>query len=503
MKVLSIMALAIGALCALPAQAKPASCFLMDSEHCFNPADYQGIGLDLRDVKLHPALNQHAMRLLTPQISWGNNPLSRFETKLPHSTQADVSHFERSILAAFLDNPNDLTLAKFLAVYHYAQAIGLSRFEPAAVQGKRISHAVLAEYFLNRARDIGGRNEWVNAALKNNKQLLDRFFASGNPLDPVENHPAHLFFIDAFNYKEGNRYKALDKLLEDMVVNPNNALTNAYLSTVNLWIGSEAEYEDSTMLYNYIWASYFGVRVTNIAKQREEAWKANPAVPRFRHASSVGGWTVPPRRWLAQLVKDQKAVDALDDEHRAWRPHYRVFYALTISTTFFTENNHFMEGFDALMDGFAHCDEIPDLTSCPDQPLVSHNILSFQATAADFLLKAGNVDAARDMLSNRTYPPFNYQDFTLGQAAWEHREQNLEAIAALYQNNPDPKNTPPNFLMKRQKWGADMTTCQTCHQAQGSKWTEAEKNSRPVKHESVRTVNNWPAMTTTWYGRSR
>lgn len=502
MKLFAVIALSAATLLGASAHAKDEHGFAVDHQQFIESGPYQEIGLDLLDIKNHRAINTYMLQSLVPSLSASSNPLSNYEAFLPHATQANFSRFERAVLAAYLDQPNDLQLAKFLAVYHQTQTLG-GHLGSRAQQATRIKHAILAQYFLQRVSEMGGNHPWVEHTLDSNQATLDRFLNTGSPLDSNENHPAHLNFLDAFNYHEQNRYLVNDQLFEDLLANPNNALTNTYLTTVNQWIASEADFSDSTILYNYVWSSFFSVRAITIAEQRENAWKANPAVPRFRLAPGLGGWTIPPRRWLAKLLQDHGAIDALDNEHRAWRPKNRAFHSLTIGLAFFAEPEHFQEGFAALWDGYAHCNEVPTLRTCPDSPLVSFNILGFQLGTVDFVLKAGNVDLARQILNSQYYPPFQFGNFTLGQAAWQHRVQNLEAIAALYQNN-DLSDDPTNFLTKRHQWGPDMTTCQMCHQAQGRSWTEAEKNAaRPAAHESIASVNTWPAFSTTWYGSLR
>jgi hypothetical protein len=120
---------------------------------------------------------------------------------------------------------------------------------------------------------------------------------------------------------------------------------------------------------------------------------------------------------------------------------------------------------------------------------------------ADFLLKAGDPQTAGQVLSLRFMPPLaeTFAAWDLGRTGFEHRENNLAAIAALYQNG-NPNDDPPNFLIKTRKWGMNTTTCQLCHQTQSKVWTEDEMKAIQLPPESVASVRVWPAVSTTWYG---
>ncbi len=274
------------------------------------------------------------------------------------------------------------------------------------------------------------------------------------------------------------------------------------MNTVNFWIGGEAKFDDPTMLYNYVWSSFFSIRAYSLGEKRELAWKANPRVTRFRLSPILGGLSVPARRWLAQLVNDHTAVTALDQEHREWRLLNRAFHAFTVGMVFFEDKNNFAEGLAAYTDAFAACDQIPELRTCGDAPRYSFNNIAFSLGYVDFLTKTGDLATARQVLNYKYYPPFQYGAWTLGKAAWEHREQNLDAISALYRNNDSTDDPSPVFLLKK-KWGVSTMNCSICHQAQARVWTDAEKSNVSLPHESVATINKWPSVSTNWFGGVR
>lgn len=426
------------------------------------------------------------------------------ETPLPHSTQADVSAGERFLLKTYLNHPRDATLASFLALVNLNRSLlsSSARKHP----GKAFKYTVLSQYFLSRAKDLGRTDRWIPAALMATQVQIDRVLARQQQVTSEENHPAHKFFNETFNYYEGDRYAALEKLLDDFVQSPKNVYTAFTITATNLWIGGEGDFEDPTVLQNFVLGSFFSIHTMKLAQQLEVAWLAdNTATPRFRMASILGGFSALQRRWLAKVHNQPQAIAALDDEHRQWRLIQRSFHAFTVGLSFFEEPQNSLEGFNAWQDGFAYCFVVPNRT-CTNQPRFSHNFGGFILGYVDALLQVGQVDAAKQFLSIRhdltNFPPMAaYAQWDLGRAAWEYRENNADAIAARYAN-ADPSDDQFHFFLKKRKWGANTATCQACHQAQSSIWTEEEKNTIVLPPEPVATVGIWPVVSTTWYGGS-
>ncbi len=427
------------------------------------------------------------------------------ETPLPHATQAPVSARDRLLLKAYLNAPGDSTLASFLALTSLNKSL-LNPFNQGS-QGERFKQTLMAQYFLHRAQDLGRRDGWIAFFLAATQEQIDTVVRRGSVVTSEENHPAHRFFNQTFNYREADRYTALARLLDDFAVQPKNVYTAFLVTAASTWIGGEADYDDATALQNFVVGSYLSIHTMDLARQLEVAWLANnSATPRFRMASILGGFSALNRRWLAKLHGDTQAIAALDDEHRQWRLVQRAFHAFTVGLSFFPEQENFGEGMAAWADSFTHCAQEP-VRTCSNLPRFSHNFQSFVLGYVDFLLKAGQGDAARQFLSIRfvpeQFPPMAaYKDWDLGRAGWEYREANIEPIMAAYANN-DPSDDPMNFMLKKKRWGADTATCQVCHQAQSSFWTDEEKEVIVLPPESVATVGNWPAVATTWYGSRR
>jgi hypothetical protein len=427
-----------------------------------------------------------------------DDTLPAYETYLPHATQADIERVERKLLTAYLDSPNDAKLAKRLAVNHLLQIVKKSEYK--SEKGDILQHTIMAQYFLYRAKRLGSVDRWIDKALGRTQTRLDKLVTAVGPNSAAEDHRAHESFRQAFHFKEQNRYIALAKLLDDFVADPNNVYTAFALTALNLWIGGEADYDDPTVLYNFVLGSYFSLRAIDLARQLENAWLADPSQPtRFRMAAILGGFTALHRRWLASLHGDQQALAAIDDEHREWRLIHRSFHAFTVGIPFFEEEPNFQEGLFAVIDGFTHCEEVP-VRTCSNLPRFSFNRLAFVLTLVDFLIKAGDIGAAEQTLRYRFDPSEAdyWAAWDLGREAWEHRENHLLEISQLYQND-DPSDDPLHFQLKRRKWGTNTTTCQTCHQTQSKVWTQEAFNTVILPPQEVATVGLWPKVSTTWY----
>jgi len=433
-----------------------------------------------------------------------SDPVADYETYVPHKTQPKISRFEESILKAYLDNPNDVSLAQFLAVYHLNQS--LLRREG----GEAVGHTIIAQYFLSRSLDLGGERRWVRKALAKTDKELNKLVARGNnqTADAEEDHAAHEYFRTAFfdNHEE-NRYVAVKMLLADFVSNPNNMLTNTYLTTANIWVGGEAGYDDPTILYSFVLSSYFSVRARTLAEGVELLWREDPVNnKRFRLATLIGGWTVPARRWLAKLHEDHAAVQLLDAEHREWLDINTAFHSATVGLMLFEEKENFAEGFAAWEAGRAYCASVAPMNlSCMNWPRASFNGLGFVLGTVDFFLKAGQLEQAKSLLSLRFIPIDGFADsfavWDLGRDAWDHRENNLERIAELYQND-NPNDDPSHFLLKQHKWGPSTFTCQVCHTRQSKVWPEGEVDRVLSIADEFPPIDsgNWPEVSTTWYG---
>ncbi|OZG73073.1 hypothetical protein BTA51_11280 [Hahella sp. CCB-MM4] len=466
------------------------------------------LGVDFKTLsrfRQHPAIVNYFQERLDIQMQQQGipegsaeevDPLTAYETWLPHATQPDISNFEKAILTVYLNHPDDLLLTNFLAAYHARQSLLIR-----PVSGKSVEHSIIALYFFNRIEDLGGGDRWVGKALTKLNRKLDKLKRKGGePVADESDHPAYDYFIETFNYHEENRYIAADKLMEDFVAQPNNAFTSFGITAVNTWNGGETDYEDPTVLYNSILGAWFAAHTIDLAKAIEQAWEVDPENNvRFRLGSILGGFSAIHRKWLATLNHDSEAASRIDDEHRIWTYDINMpFHAFTLGVDFFQSPENFLEGYDVWTDTIDLCLSRDDLRTCHNKPRFSFNALGFNLGWVDYLLKAGEVEFAGTLLSWMPYFE-NYAEWDYGHDAVNHRVNNLQAIADLYAND-DPSDDPLNFFLKRKQWGTDLSACQTCHQAQSKVWTEEEKNTIMLPPEEILTIGDWPEFTTTWYG---
>ncbi len=473
-------------------------------------SDVAGDGAFLRSLGISEEEASLELPSLSPLSSTNNgrdathaNGLTGFEVKLPHTTQAPNPPVEKALLGAYLDTPSDLRLVKLLAVYHLPQSLLNPRRLGSSNEGDALQHTILSSYFLNRAKDLGAMSPWVDLALQFTQAELDRLVENGDPITSEEYHDAHVYYRQVFHgNQEQNRYQALIRLLQDFVLEPRDVYTSFALMTFNLWIGSEADYDDPTMLNNFVLGSYFQMRVFDLSQKLEQAWNQDPEHnTRFRMAAELGSFGLLERRWLAKAHGDQNAVRLIDDEHRAWWRIQPAIHSFTLGLPFFDEPEHFAEGLDVYYSAYPYCAAVP-VRTCSNLPRFPFNLLSFVLGLVDFRLKAGDMDTARYLLGYRFDPveAENWTQWTLGRESWLHREQNLDAIFALYQND-DPSDDPINFETKRHKWGETTAVCQVCHETQGKPQTQAQLEApQTLPPPQAASVGKWPPVTTAWYG---
>ncbi|WP_158587076.1 carbohydrate-binding protein [Motilimonas pumila] len=419
--------------------------------------------------------------------------LSSYQTAIPRSTQFVLSEFEFRVLTAYLDKPDDKVLAQFLAFYYLQDSLLKRR----NVSGTQLKNSILADYFLNRVDDLYATEPWTERLKNRNEKKLNRYFNLEKAITYNEDHQAHLDFYNTFNYQEGERFQVAAALLDDFVNDPTNVFTGFLIKASNTWIGGETDFDDPSILHNFVIASYFSKHTIDRAQQMEQNWLQDPANDRFRLAPILGGLSVLDRGWLARVHQDQDAISALTDEHRLWREIHPLFHAFTVGLDFFEANDKFMEGFFAW--GTALSTNCPEIRTCMDRPRFSFNILGMIVGYVDYLTKLGALEDARNLLQWQYAPQLEFNNWTLGQEAWQHRVDNLDAIAALYHND-DPSDDPNFFFVKTKKWGGKTSTCQTCHQAQERHWSDEDKATVIPHIDDILTIENWPLVSTTWYG---
>lgn len=465
--------------------------------------DYDG--LDNREVAEIRSFLSHTVgdilrenKTLSSELEAGNvyDPISDYETWLPHESQIEIPRLESALLTAYLNDPSSTVLSKAMAAYH---VVKLPKWR-ATLYGRdrksvrSVKHAVYALYFLRRAQHLGSEEAWLTRAETQISDQLLLWLPTDLPIDISEGHDAHTYFLESFNYKEVNRYLATEKLLQDLLDNPTNLTTNAYAIASNIWNGGEADYDDPTILYSMVMSSYLAQRAIPLYQLAEQAWEADPENnQQFRLTTLLGGWTVPARLWLAKLHGDNDTVELLDAEHREWFAINPYFHSASIGWMLFDDPQKVMEGFQSVLSVMGCADN----RSCMDRPRFSFNILSYLLLVTDYSLKLGDAGTASYVLSFRHNPFFEYDSWLLGQEAWEHRENNMMEIIARYQND-DINDDPTTASLKSHKWGPNTITCQLCHQAQAREWSDEDKATIFYPSEAHGYVGNWPTRLVDW-----
>lgn len=460
----------------------------------------RSVGVDIKSLSsLEVKINDIYKKGYEPGKPDYIDAISSYESFIPHKSKPNISYFEKAVLAAYLDNQNDIEIAKFLSFYHLEKSLLNKKIEDKAAA---LTHSIIALYFLNRVQDLGEKDKWVNKGIKKLSGKIDSIVkkSKNTPVSVDEKHESHDYFIDAFNYHEENRYLAQDKLMRDFINHNNNLHTIHLIEAVNLWNGGEAEYGDPTLIYHFILGSYFSVIAMSYGKELEEKWQQDPVKNKlYRMSTIMGAFTTLHRSWLAYFHKDQKAIDLIDDEHRKWLKVHKIFHSFTFAIWLHDKPGSFHEALTAMKIGSESCLQPNPPRTCSDWPRLSFNLESFALNKVDLLLKVGEIDTAKSWMNmiQHGFPNFAYWD--LGKDAYNHRMENMNEISARFRND-NPADDPLLFSIRKQKWGKNPTTCQGCHQAQSKVWTQAEKDLIVIPPDEYSRVGNWPKVSTEWYG---
>lgn len=452
----------------------------------------------------------------TPITEFRSSPPStsgthlEFETPFPHTGEFPIHQVERNLVTRYLDDPADPAHAAALVQWNLDQTT-----RDSCDPGTALARTIIATYFLHRQRDLGDWSPALEDTLADLTAQLEDDLHAPSPAAGDEQRYAHVVFRKAFHLgQEHRRYEALGALLNAALDAPNDVYTSFLLTASNLWIGGEARHDDPSMLYNFVLGSYFSVRTMSMAAELERAWEVNPQhVQRFRLASILGAFSILQRRWLASVHGDSAAISALDAEHREWIDVHLAFHGFTYGLVFYdtTDQSRFFEAFGEYVATLGFCEAVP-VRTCSDLPRLPYNLLSFQLGLIDWLLKAGDLEAAQDLFAFRhlTEVPTTYggpsnqverwQQWHIGRDAWLHRERNAEALVARYQQHPE--DAPTNFLLSKKRWGTSTFTCQQCHQSQGRPVDMIEFDTFILPPEEIASVGIWPTVSTTWYGSS-
>jgi hypothetical protein len=269
-------------------------------------------------------------------------------------------------------------------------------------------------------------------------------FAGGRP--PIAEQAEAGFFatFNGFQGDEQAKSAPLRGLLAALATSPSDARTNLLLGLNHLWLAAEGDRTDPRILEHLFLAEHYLAR----------AQELDPTDRR------IPSWLTPVRLSLARIERKEDRQEEILHDLQAAYAEDPVFHSFTVALLGIGEprtSPAFRQGLAALRATVETCPSEPASTdpSCQNTPHWPHNREAFLTFYADYELKAGNVDHARELLQKVLQNP-DYSRWPFRTEA-EDRWKNLERYAALYANQ-DPGDDPPH-LMASQKH----IVCQSCH----------------------------------------
>lgn len=254
-------------------------------------------------------------------------------------------------------------------------------------------------------------------------------------------------FFAAFNGFQGEekaKSAPLRDLLAALATDPADARTHLLLGLNHLWLAAEGDRTDPRVLEHLFLAERYLARAQELDPQDHR----------------IPSWLVPVRLSLARIEgREDRAEEILRDLRAAYAED-PTFHSFTVAMLGIAEprtSPAFRQGLEALRATVDRCPSASDSTdpSCENTPRWPHNREAYLTFFADYELKAGNVDRARELLLKvRQYPDTARWPF---RAEAEDRWNNLELYASLYANQ-DPGDDPPHLMS-----GQDRISCQSCH----------------------------------------
>jgi hypothetical protein len=247
-------------------------------------------------------------------------------------------------------------------------------------------------------------------------------------------------FFENFNGGGPDRASSLRLLMAAYATDPKDARTCLLLGLNHLWLASEGDHNDPRVIENLMLSERF----------LAEAQRLDPSDNR------IPSWLVPVRLSLAQIAREPEKREAMQRELQAAYAEDPTFHSFTVALLGFgfpRGSQELARGLEALRKVDPGCEETDP--SCRNEPRWPHNQEGFMTFQADYELKAGHPDRAREILAAVQKGP--------GYASWkfkgevEERLKNLEEYAKLYADG-DPKNDPRTLMA-----GGSGISCQSCH----------------------------------------
>lgn len=247
-------------------------------------------------------------------------------------------------------------------------------------------------------------------------------------------------FFETFNGGAANRSAALRDLMVAYVSDPKDARNCLLLGLNHLWLAAEGDRTNARIIEHLILSERF----------LAEAQRLDPSDRR------IPSWLVPVRLALAGISRDPERKEEIERELLTAYAEDPAFHSFTMALLGFDssrESKDFKRGLEALSKVDPGCEATDP--SCRNEPRWPHNQEGFLTFWADYELKAGHADRARELLAEVQGVP--------GYASWKYRSEvedrlkNLELYAKLYADE-DSGNDPPTIMS-----GGSGISCQSCH----------------------------------------
>lgn len=247
-------------------------------------------------------------------------------------------------------------------------------------------------------------------------------------------------FFENFNGGGPDRAASLRLLMAAYATDPKDARTCLLLGLNHLWIAAEGDHNDPRVIENLILSERF----------LAESQRLDPSDRR------IPSWLVPVRLSMAGITREPERKEEMKRDLLAAYAEDPAFHSFTVALLGFAspkDSKDFARGLEALRGVDPGCEETD--ASCRNESRWPHNQEGYLTFWADYELKAGHADRARDVLTATQKVP--------SYASWKYREEvedrlkNLELFAKLYADG-DPGNDPPTMMAMESGFA-----CQSCH----------------------------------------
>lgn len=277
--------------------------------------------------------------------------------------------------------------------------------------------------------------------------LASAALASGAGRHPIAQQAEAGFFatFNGFQGEETAKSAPLRLLLAALATDPADARTHLLLGLNHLWLAAEGDRTDPRVLEHLFLSERYLARAQELD-------------PKERRIPS---WLVPVRLTLASIEGRQDNQEEILRDLQAAYAEDPNFHSFTVALLGISEprtSPEFRRGLTALRTTVETCPPAESGATdptCGNTPRWPHNREGYMTFFADYELKAGNVDQARELLLKVRQDP-DYPRWPFRHEA-EDRLKNLELYASLFANQ-DPGDDPPHLMS-----GHGRISCQSCH----------------------------------------